>query len=63
MKTKTDLDRLNALIDFYENHKADGGPSVIPVKFRDEALSKFATRVAGKPNHWYYRQRELKVIK
>ena len=60
---RTDRDRLNDLIDFYNAHKKDGGPQVIAVKFRPEELAKFADPIEGQKGDWRYRNRILRVVK
>lgn len=55
---KTDKDRLDDLINWYEKNKPDAG-RVIPVKLREKELATFATADANNPVHWHYRGRIL----
>jgi hypothetical protein len=60
LKPKTDLDRLNELIDWYARFKPGAG-QVIPVKFTRE----YMLRQFGKPREdglWPYRERLLKRV-
>lgn len=56
-RPKTDLDRLNELIDWYNAWKPEAG-KIIAVRFTSEQLNEFATRIAG-TNQWRYRDRIL----
>ena len=57
--TRTDLDRLDQLIDFYEQFKADGGPRTIQVRFKKKSLEKLAKPIEGPEDCWTYRNRTL----
>lgn len=56
---KTDQDRLNELIDWYTQFKPDAG-KVIPVRFPEKKLEKFATK--NENGLWSYRGRLLERV-
>lgn len=58
---KTDLDKLNELIDWYNKFKPQAG-KVIKVRFEEGHLNRFAKPVPGKPNFWAYRDRLLERL-
>lgn len=58
---KTDLDRLNDLIDWYNQFKPEAG-KVIQVKMSERYLKWFAKPVPGEPNRWSYRDRLLERV-
>lgn len=55
---KTDLDRLNDLIDWYNQFKPQAG-QVIKVKMSEDYLKLFAKPLRDRPNFWEYRNRLL----
>lgn len=58
LKPKSDQDRLNDLIDWYEKNKPNAG-RVIQVNISPEYLDKFAKKIPDEPKRWNYRGRIL----
>ena len=56
---KTDLDRLNNLIDWYNRYGKQTAGRVIQVRLSEMELDRIAKRIAGQPNRWRYRERVL----
>lgn len=61
LRAKTDLERLNELIDWYNQFKPQAG-RVIQVRFSTQQLERFAERIEG-THHWRYRERILEQLK
>lgn len=58
---KSDYDKLNELIDWYEKFGRPEAGKIIAVKFSQERLNEFATRIEG-TNRWRYRERILEKV-